>query len=576
MREDFKQVDAFLEKTNAYGLIMRILLNEIFNDQDWQIGSLITADNYDYLLFEYEEGNYPISHLRSCLSGLRYYRKDEMVDTFYQLCIDLTEGEILDKDSSRYQAYLDADAKKYSNDLICIKSLAAFKKAVRNYFTAYGKNTIPQQDLYVEIDNNRGLIRTQADSYFVYYFLIRWHNDPVIYLDECLKKLSEPGFFENFRAKEILNYHRRNAETDAVLLPILEKYYRDNLPQAVFPNCMTSKGNMFYCSKRESRLKEIFQKFEFETTEEYLMQFVWLDNDGTRGFETARLNKKTSLSQMILDRLSAESVEKFKKLVVANMEVGIELLGVLGTHIAICRLFKIVEARELILERIKGMPEDYTIKVDAIDIYLELGGDAAEILEIFSLMNDYNMYSFFHLAMKLSKIYPEETAAITLKALNSEAVSQDNKIKFAQVLADMGKFEGFAYLVNLVRTARKSPFAHRSGFSIEKIDTVKALNEMEDLAYLIIDPAYNNDHSFHDEAKSTLLDWLAVFAAKSETDLLLVCEFYEAAKEWLKGKYIQTTDFNWYANRVVENFRSSDKSSKSITDIKKLLKQMDG
>ncbi len=576
LREDFRQVDAFLEKTNAYGLVMRILLNEIFDDQDWQIGSLITADNYDYLLFEYEHGDYPISHLRSCFSGLRYYRKDEMADTFYQLCIDLTEGEILDKDSSKYQAYLDAEAKKYSNDLVCIKSLAAFKKAVRNYFKAYGEIAIPQQDLYINIDSNRGSIRAQTDSHFVYYFLTRWHNDPVIYLDACIKKLSEPFFFENFRAKEISNYHRRDAETDQVLLPILEKYYRDNLPQAVFANCMTSKEGMFYFTKRERRLKEIFEKFTFETPEEYLMQFVWMDNDGTRGFETARLNKRKSISEMILDRLSVEGTEKFKKLILTNMESGIDLLGVLGNHIALCKHFKILEAKDIILEHIKEMPEDYTTtKVDAMDIYVELGGDNTELLDIFSSIENCNDYTFFHLAMKLSKIFPEETALITSKALNNEATTPDNKIKFAQILADIGKFEGFAYLANLVRIKRKSPFEHRSGFSVEKIDTAQALKELEDLAYLIIDPEYNHDHSFHDQAKSILLDWLGVFAGKSEADLLLVCEFYDAAKERLKDKYADAADFTWFANRVLEDFRNSDKSSKSIAEIKKILKQID-
>lgn len=573
LREEFKEIDSFLEKTNSHWLIVRILVNDIFNDNNWQTGSLITYDCYDYILFEFEEGDYEISQLRSCIGGLRYKHKDEIADNFYQLCIDATEGAIINNEAaSLHNLYLEAEKRKYENDLIYIRSLEAFKEGLINYFKAYGKNTISEDDLFIDIENNIGALRQSSDSYFLYYYLVRWNeNRKSANLDDCLKQLDKDGYFEIFQAEEILHYHRRTEETDRVLMPLLKDYYDRALPTANFQNCLWIEGGMYYQKNKEFRIGEIFQKFAFDTPEQYLMELVWLDNDGTRGFETATLNKRQTISQMILDRLSPAGKIEFRKKIVENIRTGIKLESVLGTHVALCRHLKITEAKEDILECLKNMHNEHINKTDAVDTYLDLGGNSAAILPLLQSMTGYNDYFFYFLTIKLYKIYSQEVSSKLKEALSCSDTSKENKIKFAQMLAELGDFDAFAYLVNEVRITLKAPYHIQGGHQLGQVDTRKALEVITPLMYLVVDRKFDNNRSFHDTAKSIVLEWLNTFAAKSEDDLNMVITFLEETMQTLKGEFEDVRDLNWYINRMLEEFRSSDKTVKTIPEIKTIL-----
>src|ERR1700722_14683917 len=49
LRDDFKEIDQFSEETNSYQLLIRILWKDIFLDKEWEFGSLISEDCYDYI-----------------------------------------------------------------------------------------------------------------------------------------------------------------------------------------------------------------------------------------------------------------------------------------------------------------------------------------------------------------------------------------------------------------------------------------------------------------------------------------------------------------------------------------------
>ncbi|HTE29535.1 MAG TPA: hypothetical protein VK666_04115 [Chryseolinea sp.] len=113
------------------------------------------------------------------------------------------------------------------------------------------------------------------------------------------------------------------------------------------------------------------------------------------------------------------------------------------------------------------------------------------------------------------------------------------------------------------------------GRSIIKIDTNRALKELEDVMYLIVDNQYNSPRTFYDTARHLILDWLYQLAAKSETDLLLVIELFEKSKEKMLQSIPNAVEFNWYINRAFENFRGSDKTTYSIFEIKKILQSIE-
>lgn len=577
MRDSFREIDEFLNKTQSHWLIVRILIDHIFKDNNWEIGSLITPDTYDYILFEFEEENYEVTNLWNCVTGLRYKGKEEIADNFYQLCIEATETTIINKgEISQHELYLEAEKRKYENDLIYIKSQEAFKEGLIKYFSAYGSNIIDENDLYLNLEDNLSEIRRSADSYFLYYFLVRrLGKRNKVSLNECLNKLNQEGYFEIFQAEEIINYHKRTDESDKILLPILKNYYDKNLPTADFKNCTWTEGNTFHWKTKEFRLGEIFKKFSFDTPEEYLTELVWLDNEGTRGFETAKLNKYQSISQIILEKLSPTGKIKFRNKIVQNIKSGIKNESVLGTHISLCRHLKITEAIDSILECLKDISNELINKSDAIDIYLELGGDPQEILSILKSYSGNNDYFLYFLTLKLYKTFPDSVANKIREVMTHIETTGENKIKYALVLAEMGEFSAFAFLVNEVRKNKKSPYHIQGSHSISKINTKEGLAELSDIMYLVVDKEHESGRSFHDTAKSIILEWLNIFAAKSEEDMIEVITFLEDAKIKLSKEYEAATDLNWYINRMLEDFRGSDKTVKTIPEIKKILPLID-
>jgi hypothetical protein len=62
--------------------------------------------------------------------------------------------------------------------------------------------------------------------------------------------------------------------------------------------------------------------------------------------------------------------------------------------------------------------------------------------------------------------------------------------------------------------------------------------------------------------------------AKSKEDLESVFHFLSEQLAWLKQEYKEAPDLNWYMNRMVENFRGSNKEEKSVKEIKEILKSL--
>jgi hypothetical protein len=567
LRTDFKEVDAFLQKTNSHWLVVGLLINDIFNDQDWELGALITADSYDYVLFEYEEGNYDMRKLQNCFTGLRYLKKEEQANTFYQLCLAVTEGQIENRsESTKYFEFQELEKLKRKNDVKYIRSLAAFKKGLQNYFEAYGKKTIPENELYVDWENH--LIRQKANSHFIYEYFLRWlrSGKKNVTLKECLKHLEHKENFEIFRAEEIKDYPYFDDASRKVMLPILEKYYLSALKEARFANCMWTEDDRFMWLTKEHRIGEIFEKFQFPTSEEYLLEFIWLDNGGTRSFEVAGTNNKVTKSQIVMKMLSLEGMEKLKKKVVENIRIGIKLESILGNHIALCKKLQITEAKDDILKFIQDAGRDSVNRLDATTTYLELGGDLDQIVKVYESMTDFNDYYFLHLTSQLHKIRPALVIKKGTESLRAAETQEEKKINIAQTLAELGDSEAFKYLVSLVSLNKKSPHHVQTGHPVSKIDTTIALIELEKISYLLLDPHYDDQKSFHDSAKSIIVEWLFALGAKSEKDMLQVIAFLDAAKEKLKDKYENYNDLNWYSNRILEEFRSSEKTVKSIDE----------
>lgn len=575
LRDEFKEVDLFLEETGSHWLVLRLLITDIFVDNDWELGALITLESYDYVFFEYEDGDCDVQKLRNCLSGLRYKKKEEQANAFYELCLAVTEGQIENKtESSKYLQYQEAEKQKRKNDIEYIQSLESFKKGLLKYFEAYGKKSIPEDDLYVDWESS--VTRQLADSHFIYEYFLRWMRggNKRVALSLCLKQLGKEENFEIFRAEEIMDYPYLDEDAKKVMLPILENYYLSSLAKSDFKNCMWVEGDRFMWRTREHRIGEIFKKFQFNTLEEYLLEFIWLDNGGTRSFEVATTNNKDSISQLVLDRLTPAGLEKLRLKVVSNIREGIKLESVFGNHLALCKKLGITEAKEDVLQFIQDTKRDTTDRMDATSIYLELGGEKEKIVALYETLNNYNDYFFLHLSSQLYKTHPNIVIRKGTEAIQSGETTEERKINIGQIIAEIGNTEAFIYLVGLVRLHKKSPHHIQSGHPISRIDTTVALKELEDVTYLLLDKEYDDPRSFHDSAKSIIIEWLFALAAKSEQDLMQVTSFLQAQRDKFKDSYDNAGDLNWYINRILEDFRNSEKTVKSIAETKEILSSL--
>jgi hypothetical protein len=87
--------------------------------------------------------------------------------------------------------------------------------------------------------------------------------------------------------------------------------------------------------------------------------------------------------------------------------------------------------------------------------------------------------------------------------------------------------------------------------------------------YLTIDPLFKDLH-FSDSPGHTIIDWLYNLSSKSEEDMELIVEFIHASEKELQKNYGNASDLFWYASNVVEKFRDSDKTVKTINQIQKI------
>lgn len=575
LRHEFKEVDQFLEKTDSHYLAVRLLINKIFEDNSWEIGAIITSDSYDYILFEFEESNKDFKSLRNCISGLRYKKKEEISNQFSQLCDDATEGRVFDKTHwGEHEEYLKLENQRKENDRTYVISVENFREGVIKYFNAYGKKTIPENDLYVEVNDR--FERKQFDSNFVFRFLIKWRrNNASVYLRDCLKFLDNKHNFEYFRAEEIINYTFDNESDKKFYYGILKEYYYKQLATSNFENCKWNIDNNYHWKPMENMLGDIFKKFEFETSEEYLTEMIWLDESGISSLNSNIYTRNESLSELIIKKLSNSGVQKLKRKILLNIRNGIKSLNVLGTHLALCRHFKIKEAKYDILKIIQNEEYRKIYLGDIVDIYLELGGDINEIVELISKLVNYNEYWYLHLIKLISPNYTQEAIISLTKALLQIETNEEVRIDVAKHLASLGDLRGFKFLIKLIRENKKSPYSIQGQLAIHNVDTTSGLKELEDLMYLVVDEKYKDENHFSESASNILIELLYGFAGKSETDLEKVIEFCEKAMNDLKKKHDKNaTDFNFFMNRMTENFRSSEKTSKNIFDIKNIIENL--
>ena len=572
-RSQYLQLDVFLKGAGVRKWMVLHLMKEIFNNH-WLLGSLIDEDSFDIILHEFEiKGLHPHS-LQSLLGGINFTNNDELLVKFRQVCVDATEGRIFNQDeSSEFALYRKAENIRLENDLKHIASSRSFTNALKKFFKAFGSNAIPEDDVYLDIAGIRlNDLRLKASSNFIYHYLTKWNRRAsVLKLDECLQRFNSPGFFEKFRATEILDYSYGGPDFHNILLPYLQNFYNTNLENIVFDNCIKSDGGTTKWNSMPFLITNIFKKFQFETPDKYLIKFIWADMTGTKGLDGISFNNQVTLSGLVLKQLTPQGIILLRKEVLSNINKGIESESVFGTHIDICKHLQITESRDILLEQIKLMSLDHNHFYDSIDLFLKFKGNVEEIANIYRQIQAYDHYSFYLLSITLYKMNPRlvlEKGELALMELSDD---MEQKLRMACLIAEIGSESGFRFMVETLQKTKSAPHIMQAGYAIDGMDTDFALQQIEYVVHFLVMEQDEPKNSLRDDPAYVVADWLIKLAAKSEIDLKKVEQFLMRAINKLKGKYPKAETLLWYVDRIYENQRSQQDTDFTIEEISDII-----
>lgn len=570
LREAHDEYDIFFKRTGSEWLALRIVLPELLTDKYWQVGAHIRPAVFDYLLFEMEDHNAGLREVRNVLWALRFRKEPEEFARFWQLCDDMLGGEMTrEAKKNTTEAYEKAEAIKKANDKIYVLSRENMRQGILNFFSLYGKKSLDTEDLYIEPTED--LRRNKFDSNFLFRYFIDCKRDEAkrVTIKTCLKITENQEWFENYRIWYLLH---NNKDPDLLYREIAKEYFDRNISTLCFTNCFWDIESGWRYLRNQAHVGELFEKFAFDAPVDRLLELLWVDHGGLRGWAHENTNQRKSIAELIVEKIGNHNIDKLKDKVHANMCIGIKCKEVMGTHIALASRFKITATRDIIWEQVlSGGFSHYSI-YDLIAVYLELGGDSSKVVEYLMEWSDYSSFSYWKIAESLIDVYPKMVKDSLTKAIASDTLKDDDRLTANMYLSTLGEIDSFVYLVDQLKKTNRSPYHINGKTAVHNVDTAAALELIESVTYMLVDPAYSK-MSINDSPRNIVLEWLNKFAAKSEVEMLMVLEFIYNHIDLLKPRFPDHAHLlNFYANKILEDFRASDKLVLTIERIKEELK----
>lgn len=566
-RDAFLKLYAFFRQTQSNNLALLLYLNRLTHHSEiWNFADILTTKCYDTLMYYLEEGYISRSVVEAFISGLHISKCSEAASALQQL-LDNCFGKRLEPQTYWTNQQVIRETRE-ANDRQVIQSLAAFRKGLLDFFDVRQAAELTIAELYEEDEELTP--RMQADSEFVRSFIRDCSGEDMASLEICLYRLADQQAFEWWRSQKLFHYPFNNLLADAPLLDILRDHYARELAKARFQNAYFIQHGKLHWWNKEVLLANIWKKFQFATADEYLLEMTWMETSGIRSFKQSLPNQPADLGHLLLACFQ-HSPQRLAQKILSNMRVGIEAEGVLLSHIGFCKALKITEAIELILEALlSGRISDYQQKA-AIEVYLELGGEADQLLAFFESGSAQHDYVFLWLAAQLKIAYPELVEQQVLKVYSRPKQRPERRTELARFLAEMGNQTAFRFLINRLSFEKKSPYHIQTGTRIWNVHTPFALKLLAPVLYLIIDPVYEQPR-FYETAGQFLLEVIFGLAAKGEEDLALVQDLLFKKAKILRSRYPQTHNhLVWYAERAAENFRDQPGKTLTMNELLQLL-----
>ena len=565
--KEFTLLLDFFDATNTRLLLFKLCLKN--KPELWNLGQIINESCFEYIFFEFEEGDITEYDLQNWYYSIRYSQKEDMSQKFYSEILAITGNDFVKRQEQSNIEHQAFQNQKNENDIKFMQSPEAFIEGLKLFFRAFGKNKIPQNDLFVGALNNPP--RQKADSHFIANFFLHFDiKKNEVSLSECIKSVQNAEWFSYFRAKEILRYNFPSKEARESLMPILENYYTTEIANAAFPNSIRQKGNTYRFNWKEKLLTDIYEKYLFNTEENFLVQMIWQVNDGFNHLKKPNFGSehKKKLSTLIIENVN---IELLTNTIVSNIKSGIEADQVLNSHLELCRFLKIGDVSDFILDQIKSnkfRDRDYFY---ILEVYVEITNEKSKLLDLLLDIDDYNSELFIELVKILKDQYSSEVSKLLLRIFDNSSINKERKSELAYYLAETGNTIGFSALIDNLGYHDIAIVPSPRVPELNKFDTFFALNELKRVIDHVLDAELPHNPFHTPSIKDFILDCLYKLSAKSESDMILVEEFLNAAIIELQPTRLNAKSLYFHIDRIVENFRASDKYTYKLTDVKNIL-----
>jgi hypothetical protein len=538
----------------------------------WYGSKLFSQEQIDFFLFEYEEGILTDKEIRSIV-GFSYSQQNSTFhDTFKALANAATNNQLFPEHEERYwKKYREREAVKQENNIKHLLSRSIFLRALKEFFKGYGKKGLRDEEIWIDADERENL--RNANSYVIQRFLNReMRSNGIVYLKDCLKKFETDKQFNFFRAATIIEDNILDTDDSRkLLLPKLEHYYSIEINTANFRTAITETGAGLTYRIKEKLLSDIFARYAFNTSPSILVDMIWCDREGITSIPKKNADKKNGLSLQIIKALqNTGHLELLKETVVDNLQNGIKGKIALGTHLAIANYLNLKEITGLLSDLLFTLNlNDYFFKY-VLDFYINLDGDISKLNSLIIATNDFNSIYYFTLIEEMEQSQPSITIGSLQKCLAAMKSNNETKMTAAKHLASLGRIEGFSYIMNAVKQTGKAPYQIQSRFAIWNIDTRFALEEIEQIMYMVVDEKYKSE-KFYESAQNFIIEVLYGLSSKSENDLMLVEEHLKIWSNQLANAYSNHKLLLWHSTNIVENFRNSYSKQKTNKEVAAIL-----
>ncbi|MGK9123912.1 hypothetical protein M1D52_07320 [Olivibacter sp. SA151] len=563
-------VEKFIDKYNLRSLSLQIcFLNDNYKYSPF-LGQLISGKQLDLILRLYEDDILTRKDLTATAVSLYKTSNSGFVDQLQSELYKVFGKRPKTKEQIEHEVYLVQEETLKKNDVLFIQSKETFAEALKQFFLAHGKEEVNIDELY-DIKYQKKLV--PYSSNFLTALIRKAMGDySIISHNACLDLINSRGFFKQWRVKKILNCHLSSMPQQEVLIGIVRDFFYENIKSASFENTYYRENGQLFYRKKEVLLGEIWKQFKFEIDNSQMLNFLWLDTSGIKGIQTGKINKKETISSILLEKL-ADQTQLIKNKVKSNIEIGIQDQRVKATHIDLCRHLQLYETCDTIIEMIVNncLSDDNTYWV--LEVLNELETDFLLLESYFKEIEDYTTISYFQFVKYLTDICPRTVRTSLLKCMESKHLSSNLRIEAARNLAHLGEKQGFLFIMNYIASTKASPFEIQGKLNIWNVETSFGLMELEKVMFLFHDKKYHADF-FAESIDRILIEILYGFASKSENDLCLVQDFMlDQANLYEKNNIGKTSDLKWYADLVTERFRDIDMAESNPKKIKKMLEQ---